>query len=92
MSSSSGVNVALNMAGVREILKSSSMQSALLDAAQNIANNANDMQQVVEALKVPAYRAGVHVGPHTAVSRVFTASLIGRIDEHENKTLDHLVP
>lgn len=92
MSSSSGVNVALNMAGVREILKGSSVQSALLDAAQNIADNANDMQQVVEVLKVPAYRAGVHVGRHTSVSRVFTASLIGRIDEHENKTLDHLVP
>lgn len=92
MSDAAGVTVSLNMAGVREILRGSSVQSTLLDAAQNIADTANDMQQVVKVLKVPAYRAGVRVGLHTAVSHVYTASRIGRIDEQKNKTLDRLVP
>lgn len=68
-----------NMAGLRELMKSSGMQSSLKDAGEAVKNIANGSAQ--------GYEANLHVAPFTAVCTVYTGSIEAIHDNADNNTL-----
>ncbi len=70
------VDFELNMSGLRELMKSSSMQAQLLSAARTVASAAG-----------PGYEASVHVPGVVPIATAYPASQEAVDDAYENLTL-----
>lgn len=78
--SSKSVKFKLNSAGVKELLKSSAMQSIL---AQNAAKKANAAGE--------GYASSVHTGQKRAYANVYPATKEAAFDNLENNTLEKVI-
>lgn len=72
----SSVRFKLNRAGVRELLKSSEMQSILMQKANNAKNQCGD-----------GYSASLHVGKNRANASVMAKTIEARRDNSKNNTI-----
>lgn len=70
------VKFKLNLPGLNELMKSSAMQSALLEAGNAVANNAGD-----------EYAAEVHTANWIAISNVYPDSKKAANDNFRHNTL-----
>ncbi len=79
-----------NMAGIRSVLKGAGCRAALQDAADGMADEANDRARAhfEGNLTVPPYGSAVDEHSHVAVGRVFTRTRMGRLDQARHHTLD----
>lgn len=79
----SNVKIVLNSAGVKELLNSPEIQSALMEQGQRIQANANGMAQTEGA----AFHAVAVQTPGRGIVRVSAANRQGVRDNLENNTL-----
>lgn len=70
------VKFKLNLPGLRELMKSSEMQSALLEAGQSVASSAGD-----------EYAAQVHTADYMAISNVYPNSKKAAHENFKDNTL-----
>lgn len=70
------VKFELDLKGLNEVMKSSEMQSALMEAGQAVASAAGS-----------DYEAEVHTASFVAISNVYPASKDAAKDNYENNTL-----
>lgn len=79
-----------NMAGIRSVLKGAGCRSALKDAADEMAGEANSRgrSHFRGPLAVDPYGSAVDEHSHVAVGRVFTRTEMGRLDQARHHTLD----
>lgn len=70
-------SVKLNMAGVREVIKSEGVMSMLGDEASKVASRANSMARFRSPMDAEPYGASVRSAPYTAVGYV-SARKLGR--------------
>lgn len=68
-----------NLAGLRELMKSAQMQSALQDAGNAVKNMADGSQN--------GYATDTHVAPFTAVCTVYPSTREAGLDNYLNNTL-----
>ena len=68
-----------NMAGLRDLMKSSQMQSALESAGNTVKNIADGSQG--------GYATDTHVAPYTAVCTVYPGTREAGLDNYLNNTL-----
>ena len=68
-----------NMSGLRELMKSAQMQSALQDAGNSVKNIADASQG--------GYATDTHVAPFTAVCTVYPSTREAGLDNYLNNTL-----
>ena len=68
-----------NMAGLRELMKSSGMQGSLSDAGKDVQNIANSSAY--------GYETHTYDAPFTAICTVYTGSTEAIFDNAENNTL-----
>ena len=68
-----------NMSGLRELMKSAQMQSALQDAGDAVKNMADGSQA--------GYATDTHVAPYTAVCTVYPGTREAGLDNYLNNTL-----
>ena len=86
-------SVRLNHAGIEEICKGATMQAALLEAAQRLADGANSRAAGhkgalhISEFKKPPYAAHVDVLAHTAVGAAHTNGKMGQLDQAKFKSL-----
>lgn len=86
-------SVRLNPAGIEEVCKGATMQAALLEAAQRLADGANSRAAGHEGalhiseFKKPPYAAHVDVLAHTAVGAAHTNGKMGQLDQAKFKSL-----
>lgn len=81
--------VELNLAGIREILKSAGMDAELDKVGAEIAGKANNYHKPKMDLKAPMFRHHVDDTRYTHVVRVFTASTIGRRVQSKYQSLEN---
>lgn len=70
------VKFELDLKGLNEVMKSSEMQSALMEAGQAVANAAGS-----------DYEAEVHTASYVAISNVYPASKDAAKENYESNTL-----
>lgn len=68
-----------NISGLRELMKSAQMQSALQDAGNAVKNMADGSQS--------GYATDTHVAPFTAVCTVYPGTKEAGLDNYLNNTL-----
>lgn len=68
-----------NLSGLRELMKSAPMQSALQDAGDAVKNMADGSQS--------GYATDTHVAPFTAVCTVYPSTKEAGLDNYLNNTL-----
>lgn len=79
----SGAKVKINISGVRDYLRSPSVQAFVGDEADKVAQRANGLAQFHAPFDEPAYYSSARMGEYTAIGTV-SANRLGREGTGQN--------